>query len=262
MAASDRWYSDSLQTRHSGQSRRQINVGTGERLMSFLGGGSLLLLGLMRRRRRRLPVVALGGGLLLRGATGHSYLYDVLGINTVMNRFETAGVKHGQGIKIEKSVTINRPAEELYRFCRNFENLPHLMNHLKSVRVIDEKRSHWVAETPAGMMVEWDAEIINEIPNELIAWRSLENSQIPHAGTVRFEKAANGQETVVRVILNYDQPAGRLGTIAARLLGRDPKQQLEESLRRFKQIMEAGETPTVENQPAGYDVYTARPLYP
>jgi uncharacterized membrane protein len=262
MAASDRWYPDRLQTRHSGQSRRQINVGPGERLMSFLGGGSLLLLGLMRRRRRRLPVAALGGGLLLRGATGHSYLYEVLGINTVMNRYETAGVHQGQGIKIEKSVTINRPAGELYRFWRNFESLPRFMNHLESVRVIDEKRSHWVARTPAGTMVEWDAEIINEIPNELIAWRSLEGSQIPHAGTVRFEKAANGQETVVRLILNYDQPAGRLGSVVAKLLGRDPKRHLEESLRRFKQIMEAGETPTVENQPAVEDMYTARPLYP
>jgi uncharacterized membrane protein len=262
MVANDRFYSDRLQTRHSGQSRRQINVGSGERLISFLGGGSLLLLGLMRRRRRRLPVAALGGGLLLRGATGHSYLYEVLGINTVMNRYETAGIQHGHGIKIEKSVTINRPTEELYRFWRNFENLPRFMNHLKSVRVIDKKRSHWLAETPAGMMVQWDAEIINEIPNELIAWRSLEDSQIPHAGTVRFEKASNGQETVVRVILNYDQPAGRLGSVVARLLGRDPKQQIEESLRRFKQIMEAGETPTVDNQPAGYDLYTARPLYP
>jgi uncharacterized membrane protein len=262
MMASDRGYSDRLQTKHPYQSRRQINVGTGERLMSFFGGGSLLLFSLMRRSRRGLPIAALGGGLLLRGATGHSYLYEVLGINTVMDRPETAGVQQGQGIKVEKSITINRPAEELYRVWRDFEHLPRFMNHLKSVRVIDEKRSHWEAKTPAGMTVEWDIEIINETPNELIAWRSLEGSQIPHAGTVRFEKAPNGQETVVRVILNYARPAGRLGSAIARLLGRDPKQQLEENLRRFKQIMEAGETPTVENQPVGYDLYTARPLSP
>jgi uncharacterized membrane protein len=258
MTSSDRALPDRLQTKHPDQSRRQINIGTGERLMSIFGG-SLLLFGLMRRSRRRLPVAVLGSGLLLRGATGHSYVYEVLGINTVVNQYKAAGVQQGQGIKVEKSVIINRPADELYRIWRDFEQLPRFMNHLKSVRVIDEKRSHWEAKTPAGMTVEWDVEIINEIPNELIAWRSLEGSQIPHAGTVRFGKAPNGQETVVKVTLNYDRPAGRLLSTVAQLLGKHPKQQLEENLRRFKQIMEAGETPTIENQPVGYDMYTAIP---
>jgi uncharacterized membrane protein len=169
-------------------------------------------------------------------------LYKTLGINTAnQGKSAVASVGHLQGIKVEKSVTVDRPREELFRFWRNLENLPRFMNHLESVRQIDDRRSHWVARAPAGATVEWDAEIYNEKENRLIAWRSLENSDINHAGSVRFEEGPNGRGTEVKVVINYQAPAGKLGTAVARLFGEEPEGQLEDDLPRFKQLMEAGE---------------------
>ncbi|MGE0132924.1 MAG: SRPBCC family protein [Blastocatellales bacterium] len=233
---------------------RPINVSENERLISGFGGGALALYGLKRGGLKGLMLAIIGGGLIYRGATGHCDFYAAMSISTAKGKGRRASVKHGAGIKVEKSVTIKRQAEELFRFWRNFENLPRFMNHLESVRVIDghpNGRSHWVAKAPAGMTVEWDAEIINEEPNELIAWRSLEGAQIPNAGSVRFEKAPNSRGTEVKVSLEYAPPAGKLGSLIAKLFGEEPERQVEEDLRRFKQLMETGETASVEGQTSG-----------
>lgn len=150
-----------------------------------------------------------------------------------------------------QTVTIDKSPEELYRFWRDFENLPRFMKHLRAVRVLDDKRSHWIADAPAGQSVEWDAEIINEAANELIAWRSLPGADIGNAGSVRFEPAPAGRGTEVKVNLEYDPPAGALGMAFAKLLGEEPAHQVADDLRRFKQLMEAGEIPTTEGQPSG-----------
>ncbi len=147
-----------------------------------------------------------------------------------------------EGIKVQQQVTIAKTPEELYRFWRNFENLPRFMDHLESVAVVDERRSHWVAKGPAGTRIEWDAEIHNEIPNELIAWRSLPGAEVDHAGSVHFEPSTAGG-TEVRVVLRYDPPGGRAGAAVARLFGEEPSQQVAEDLRRFKQVMEAADLP-------------------
>jgi uncharacterized membrane protein len=144
-------------------------------------------------------------------------------------------------VKVERAITIDRPAHELYAFWRDFENLPRFMEHLESVTVIDATRSHWIARAPVGQRVEWDAEIHNEVPDELIAWRSLPGSEIANAGSVHFTPAGGGTE--VRVVLSYEPPAGRLGDAVARLFGEAPAQQVQDDLRRFKQVMEAGEVP-------------------
>jgi uncharacterized membrane protein len=172
------------------------------------------------------------------------------GINTARKN-SRASVQHGTGVKIEKRVTINKRPEELFNFWRDFANLPSFMNHLKSVRIIDDKHSHWVANGPARTTLEWDAEIINEIPNELIAWRSIRKARIPNAGSVRFEKSRNGRGTEVKVALSYAPPAGKIGVLIAKIFGEEPGQQVEEDLRRFKQVMEAGETASVEGQSSG-----------
>jgi uncharacterized membrane protein len=117
------------------------------------------------------------------------------------------------------------------------------------VKMIDEKRSHWVAKGPAGFSVEWDAEIINEKENELVAWRSLEGSMINNAGSVRFEPASNNRGCVVRVVLSYEAPGGVIGSGIAKLFGEEPEQQIEEDLRRFKQLMETGEIASTKGQP-------------
>ena len=188
----------------------------------------------------------LGGGLIYRGVTGHSFIYRGLRINTSNRKGRAASVKHGGGIRIERSVVINISPEELYRFWRRFENLPRFMDHLESVTVLTPNRSHWVAKAPAGMKVEWDAEVINDVPGEVIGWRSLANAQVANAGSVRFRPVLGGQSAEVTVTLEYVPPAGPLGVAVARIFGADPAQQVEEELQRFKQLMQ---TPVAPNNP-------------
>jgi uncharacterized membrane protein len=224
---------------------RPINVGDNERLISTAGGGALAIYGLKRRGLSGLLMTIAGGALIYRGATGHCSLYRALSVSTAKRKGLRASVKHGAGIKVEKSVTINKPAEELFRFWHNFENLPRFLNHLEAVRSVggySGRLSHWIARLPAGMKVEWDAEIINEAPNELIAWRSLEGAPVPNAGSVRFERSLNGQGVDVKVALEYAPPVGKIGSLVAKLLGEDPERRVDEDLRRFKQLMETGRT--------------------
>ena len=229
-----------------------INVGEVERLASGVGGGLLLLLGLNRGGVGGLATAAVGGMFLLRGATGHCGMYQALGIDTrESSQGDASSVRAGQGVKVETAVTINRPREELFAFWRDFNNLPRIMRHLRSVTVMEGNRSRWVASGPPGTSVEWEAEVINERPHELIAWRSLDGSEVDTAGSVRFDRAPGGRGTELHVALRYDPPAGRLGAAIARLFGRGAEGQVVEDLRRFKQVMEAGEAPTTEGQPSG-----------
>ena len=144
-------------------------------------------------------------------------------------------------LHVTKSVTINRPREAVYQFWRDFSNLPQFMAHVQSVVSRDDKRSHWVVAAPAGQTVEWDAEIVDDRPDELIAWRSLEGSDIRHEGSVRFEKAPADRGTEVHVDLRYDAPGGKAGAAVATLFGEEPTQQIGDDLRRLKQVLETGE---------------------
>ncbi len=161
-------------------------------------------------------------------------------------------VEHG--IHVEQAVTINRPRPEVYAFWRDFTNLPRFMRHLQMVMVLDDRRSHWVAAAPAGASVEWDAETIEDRPNELIAWRSVGAAVVPNAGTVRFEEIPGRLGTIVRVDLEYRPPAGQVGMAVAKLFGESPDQQVSDDLQRFKQMMEPGEVITTASQPSGRDV--------
>jgi uncharacterized membrane protein len=178
---------------------------------------------------------------------------DVLGARRLSRSDAgTSGTLTRDGaIRVNKSVVVERPPEEIYRFWRDFRNLTRFMRHLESVEVTSETRSHWVARAPAGMTVEWDAEIVDEAPNRRIAWRSLPGAHIPHAGSVRFEPAPGGRGTVVRVEMEYRPPGGTMASLIARLFGEEPGQQVREDLRRLKQVLEAGEVPTTTGQPSG-----------
>lgn len=228
------------------------NIGSLERWASGVGGGLLTLYGITRRDRAGALLALFGSGFIYRGLTGRSYAYQALGINTA-RRDEGAAtsVPHNEGVKVERAVTIDKSPVELYRFWRNFENLPQFMDHLQAVTVKDNTHSHWVAKAPAGKSVAWDAEIIHEKENELIAWRSLGNADIGNAGSVHFTLAPGGRGTVVKVVLSYDPPAGRVGSLIAKLFGEEPDQQVREDLRHFKEIMEAGEVPTTRGQTSG-----------
>jgi uncharacterized membrane protein len=147
----------------------------------------------------------------------------------------------GGAIVAVNTCTIYRSPEEVYRFWRDFQNLPRFMTHLESVQVTDEKRSHWVAKAPAGTSVEWDAEITDDQPNQLIAWRSLEGADVDNWGTVRFDPAPGNRGTEVRVEVEYNPPAGAIGAAVARLFGEAPEEQIKGDLRRLKQVLEIGE---------------------
>lgn len=156
-------------------------------------------------------------------------------------------IREDKGVEVVKSVTVNRPVEDVYTFWRNFENLPRFMNHLESVRAYDQKRSHWVAKAPLGASVEWDAEILEDVPNQRIVWQSLSGAQVDNIGTVRFLQAAGGRGTEVHVEMRYNPPAGKLGALVAKLFGEEPAVQMEEDLARFKSVMETGWTATASN---------------
>ena len=142
---------------------------------------------------------------------------------------------------VVETITVNRSPEEVYAFWRNFEELPKFMRYLESVQVTGDRRSHWRAKGPAGTAVEWDAEITDDQPNEMISWRSLENSDVYNAGTVRFQRATGGRGTIIRVDIRYAPPGGAISAAIAKLFAEEPGQQIHNDLRKFKQIMETGE---------------------
>ena len=232
------------------------NVAQGERVGSVALGAALVGLGIRRRDPIGLVAALFGGYFITRGATGNCLVYRALGVSTgsadavlapwhrddVTSRAATVNAR--KAIKVERAVTIDRPRDELFAFWRNFENLPRFMEHLVSVRVDSPTRSHWEAKAPGGKTVEWDAEIVNEVPYEIIAWKSVGEPDVANAGAVNFFDAPGGRGTIVRVTLDYEPPAGRLGAMLSHFTAEEPDRQIREDLRKFKQLMETGEITT------------------
>jgi uncharacterized membrane protein len=154
--------------------------------------------------------------------------------------------KLSAAVHVERAVTIQKPAQELFDFWRNFENLPQFMGHLEEVRVHDDKRSMWIATGPAGAHIEWEAEITDETPGELIAWKSLPDADVPNIGSVQFKDLGDDHGTEVKVTMEYSPLGGVLGAIFAQLWGEEPSQQVDEDLHRFKSLMETGEVATID----------------
>jgi uncharacterized membrane protein len=167
-----------------------------------------------------------------------------------------------QGVHAKASCIVNRSPEEVYSFWRSFENLPRFMKHLDSVEDLGGGRSRWRAKGPAGTEVEWEATIIADVPGEVITWRSLENSDVDNAGAVRFQEAPGGRGTIVKVHIQYDPPAGVIGATVAKLFGEEPEQQLDDDLRRFKQVLEVGEVVVSDATLLGSGYFEQRPARP
>jgi uncharacterized membrane protein len=167
-------------------------------------------------------------------------ILDVLTGRGLARDSGTRPARRPRGIQVRKAITIDRPRDEVYRFWRNFENLPQFMQHLERVRVLDERRSRWTARAPAGTSVEWTAELIDDRPNELIAWRAVDGADVPNTGSVQFTPASHGG-TAVLVELRYQPPGGRLAAVVAKLFGEEPEIQVGSDLRRLKQVLELGE---------------------
>jgi uncharacterized membrane protein len=219
---------------------------------------------------------ALGAALIWHGQSQRSPLYEALDVNTARQPLwgdgdgwqQRQGRQHGQAwqqretpprqerhhrntIEIERAVTINKPAEELYQYWRKLENLPNFMEHLQTVEQNDEKHSHWVARLAGGLPVAWDAEIVEDQPNERIVWRTVPDAQVQQSGVVTFKPANGERGTVVKVDIKYSPPGGIVGETFARMLNGITAQQVKDDIRRFKSLMETGEVPTTEGQPSG-----------
>lgn len=226
--------------------RRSTNLGSAERWISLGAGAFLSVIAARRRGISGFLLGSLASGLLYRGATAHCPLYSALGVdrsaggssNADSNRY----VDHG--VHVKHSIVINRPADVLYSYWRNLENLPSIMTQLKSVRDIGGNHSHWVVEAPSilGGSVEWDARIIRDEPNRKIAWESLPGADVSNAGSVSFEPTPDHGSTEVRVVLEYIPPAGGVGQWLAERFGVDPEQQIVRDLQNFKRLMEESGT--------------------
>jgi uncharacterized membrane protein len=217
---------------------KEINAADVEHLGALLVGGVLLAKGLHRKG----PIGALlglaGMGMLYRGQQGYRRLYDLIGV--ALPRCPT-GVGRNN-VRVEARIVINRPRSEVYRIWRHLSNLPVFMDHLLSVHEIDDVHSLWAARAPAGMVIKWEAEIINDIEDELIAWQSLEGSGVDSVGSIHFSDV-NHRATLLHLVFRYDPPADMLGVIVAKLFRNDPQRQIESDLRRFKRILELGNRP-------------------
>ena len=204
-----------------------------------LGAGAFLFV--FGASRRSVPGVCLAAAaipLLYRGLTGQWPEFLAAYVPSEDTRSALSG---DQGLHVREAIRLECPIEDVYRFWRHLENLPQFMAHLDRVTDLGGGRSHWVAAGPAGVRVEWQAEIINEVENQTLGWRSLPGSDVVTAGSVNFDRVRGDRSTQVTVHLQYAPPAGRAGDLVATLFGRAPSQTIREDLRRFKQLLEAGE---------------------
>jgi uncharacterized membrane protein len=218
------------------------NVGQAERWLSLAAGGALGALALRRRGAAGLSFAAIAAELLYRGVTGYCPVYGALGVRTAPQRGShnaAASVPYGRGVRVEQSIAVAHPASELYNFWRRLDTLPQFMQHIEEVTVLTATRSRWRVRAPIGSRVTWEAEIINDVPGQIIGWRSLPGSAIHHAGSVHFDERDGLTE--VRVVLEYAPPARYIGASVARILGEEPHKQIAEDLRRFKGIVDRDE---------------------
>ncbi len=243
----------------SGQSSTHRNISQMERVISALGGVSLATFGLKQSNWFGTGLAVIGGLCVVRGATGHSNLYDWLDISTAEQKQNFApGIPHtvssipGQrGTRVQRSMTVLRSPQDLYNFWYDVEKAPLYMDYIESVMRTGERTSHWIAKGPLGNQVEWNAELLEVVPNKTIAWHVHGKPTTGNAGKVTFEPTPDGHGTVVTLELDFFQFRGALGSSLGNLLGHIPERQVIGTLRHFKELMEAGEIATIKGQPTG-----------
>ena len=234
------------------------NVDTWERFVSVAAGAGLLAAGWRRGGPLRKTATTVGTGLIARGIAGYCPVTAAMGRGRM--RDDTRRALGGpNGVLLRERITIDASPQQLFELWRDPSNLPGLLPYLERVDKIDDRRSHWVVEGPGGSTLEWDAEIINDVPLETIGWRLLPGADVASAGSVRFRSAGRGGTEVI-VTMQYAAPAGKVGAVAAWLTGHGAASQVREALRQLKQKVEAGETPAVEGQPEGGRSRAARAL--
>jgi uncharacterized membrane protein len=219
---------------------RPASLGNAEKWFALGTGALLLVLGASRRSAAGAWLAVSSAPLLYRGITG---VWPAIVDGYFQSDDTKIALAGDRGVHVRESVRLERPIDDVYRFWRRLENLPRFMEHLDRVTETSNGQSHWVANGPAGLAVEWDAQIINEVENKVLAWKSLPLSDVVTAGSVNFDEVRGGRSIPVSVHLQYAPPAWKAGALLASLFGREPSQTVREDLRRFKQLLEAGEVP-------------------
>lgn len=217
--------------------RRSSDIREFERWASLAAATAMMAYGFTRRTGPGVAMAVAAAPLAYRGVVG-KWPFE----NGYTDDTRTALSGNG-GIHVRESIRLERPVGEVYAFWRQLENLPRVLTHLEHVEELGNGRSHWVARGPADLSVEWDAEIINEVENKVIGWRSLPESDVVSAGSVTFKPVRGGRATELSVHLQYSPPAGRVGALLATIFGREPRQTIREDLRRLKQVFDAGDIP-------------------
>ncbi|WP_299451387.1 SRPBCC family protein [uncultured Pigmentiphaga sp.] len=216
-----------------------LNVGPAERIGSAAGGALLLVWGLRRGGLLGDLAAAAAAGLFWRAATGRCPVKQAVTPSPLERR-----IAREQGwisaAAATHAIVIDRPREEIYRFWRDFSNLPRFMQHIVNIDVITDMRSRWTVKAPFGKTVEWIAHVVEDIPNERIAWEAEATADIPNTGWVEFRDTADGKGTTVRAMIAYQPPLGQAGRVAARLSRENPSRQMAEDLRHLKLYLEAG----------------------
>ncbi len=226
----------------------RTNVGDEGRVISLMTGLGFTFYGLHRGSWLGAASFLIGASLLHRGWTGYCAMYEQLGIDATTHPPQRPGVRAQHGRKIVAKIVVDRDRRDVYDFWRNFQNLPRVMRHLESVKVIDQKLSHWTAHAPLGQKLSWEAEIINERDGELIAWQSLPGSQVDTAGSVHLSDAPTAKGTEITVTLKYDPPGGHFADRLAHLLGQGLEDELLEDLQAFKRSLEIDDSSSTESE--------------
>jgi uncharacterized membrane protein len=219
-----------------------------QRWVSGLSGAALTWYGLSRSDLARWPLALFGAGLIYQGIAGDNLLDRLPGAQEIPVVRQMTSAPAPAQLRIRKSLTIAQPAERLYAYWRQLENLPTFMKHVKSIQDLGNGLSHWVVNVLKDQEFEWDARIIKDRPNEMIAWETLPDAPLQNRGYVKFIPIARGTE--VSVSFEYDPPGGALGEMVGRAAMFIAEQQVKEEIRNFKHLMEAGEVITTEGQPA------------
>jgi uncharacterized membrane protein len=223
-----------------------INTGTGERIASVIGGAALLYFGVQRLSLKHVLMTLTGVVLLRRGISGHCELNEAIGRNTARHE--------GSPVLVKRSITINKPRQEVYAFWRKLENLPRFMKHITEVDQLDTegKRYHWQMEAPKwGKKVDWEAEIVDEIPNERILYRTYNGSDVGQAGEISFKDGPQGEGTEMQATIKYYPPQGSIGSAIAKMLNTLIENVVHEDMRRFKYLLETGQMPSGKGTSSG-----------
>jgi uncharacterized membrane protein len=231
-----------------------VNLSPAERGVSISLGSALLAFAFSQRRAGTGAALGLlGAYVAFRGISGHCALYEALDLaaDEIEPEDDRLSVRRHRDASVEAVLTIARDVDEVYSFWRRLENLPRFLYGVHSVTALDDTRSRWEAHVPDVGLVSWEAEILEDRPGELIAWRSLRGSEVHHSGAVSLRPAPGGRGTEVRLSMEPFSRGGRVSRWLARLVGWGTDRAVAEDLHRLKQVLEAGETPTTEGQPSG-----------